>query len=97
MTENVSIASVVAVFISLLLEWFPALKTRWDTFNEGQKRGMMAAAVMLISLVVVLGNCYWWGEVCPESWVVTVRELFLTFLAAASVQQGVHRLLKRTE
>lgn len=97
MSENVSIAAGVAVLVSLLLEWFPALKARWDQFTEGQKRGMMAAAVMLISLVVILGNCYWWGEVCPEQWVVTLRELFLTFLAAASVQQGVHRLLKRPE
>lgn len=95
MNENMSVAAVVAVLVSLLLEWFPALKAWWEKFTAAQKQGMMAGAVAVISILAVLGNCYWWGDVCPESWVVLLRETFLTFLTAAAVQQGVHLLSKR--
>lgn len=97
MNENMSIAAVVAVLISLMLEWFPGLKAWWEKYSEAQKRGLMALAVAVVSVAVVLGNCYWWGEVCPESWVVFLRDTLLTFLAAASVQQGVHLLTKKPE
>lgn len=96
MNENMSVAAVVAVLVSLLLEWFPALKAWFEKFSAGQKQGLMAATVAVISVVVVLGNCYWWGEVCPESWIVMLRDTFLTFLAAATVQQGVHLLSKKS-
>lgn len=97
MSENMSVAAIVAVLVSLLLEWFPALKTWWEKFSSAQKQGMMAATVAVISAVVVVGNCYWWGETCPEKWTGTLLEIFLTFLAAAGVQQGVHLLTKKPE
>ena len=45
MTENMSVAAIVATIVSLLLEWFPGLNTWWDGFTEAQKRGIMAAIV----------------------------------------------------
>lgn len=95
MAENMSVAAVVAVFVSLLLEWFPGLKGWWEKFTGGQKQGIMALLVAVVSVGVVLGNCYWWGEVCPANWVVFLRDTFLTFLAAATVNQGIHQLSKR--
>lgn len=97
MTENMTIATTIAVLLSLVLEWFPGLKPRWDLLSEAQKRGLMAAAVAVISVVVVLGNCYWWGEVCPEKWTGALLDIFMAFIVAAGVQQGVHRLTKRPE
>ncbi len=97
MTENMSIATIIAVVISMLLEWFPALKVRWDKLSEGQKRGIMGVMVAVVTVVVVLGNCYWWGEVCPEKWTATLLEIFIAFLVAAGVQQGVHRLAKKPD
>lgn len=95
MTENMSVAAFVAVIVSLLLEWFPGLKTWWDKFSEAQKRGMMAGAVAVLSIGLVALNC-WRGVVCPEDWWATVWEIVVVFLTAATVQQGVHRLLKRS-
>ncbi len=95
MNENISIAAIVATIVSLLLEWFPGLSAWWEKFTTAQKQGLMAFIVALTSVVVVAGNCYWWGEVCPENWVIFLREVLLAFLAAAAVNQGVHLLTKR--
>lgn len=95
MTENMTVAAFVAVVVALLMDWFPGLRAWWDRFAEGQKRGIMAAIVALISVVVVIGNCYWWGDTCPADWWAAVWEIVLVFLAAATANQGVHRLLKR--
>lgn len=97
MTENMSIATLVAVVLSLALEWFPKLNVWWDGFTDAQKRGLMAAAVAVITIVVTLGNCYWWGEVCPEKWTTALLDVLMAFLVAAGVQQGVHRLTKKPE
>ena len=95
MNENVTIAAIVATIISLLLEWFPGLKMWWEKYTGAQKQGIMALIVALVSVVTVVGNCYWWGEICPENWAIFLREVLLAFLAAAAVNQGVHLLTKR--
>ena len=95
MNENVTIAAIVATIVSLMLEWFPGLKTWWEQYTGPQKQGLMALIVALVSVVTVVGNCYWWGEVCPANWAIFLREVLLAFLAAAAVNQGVHMLSKR--
>jgi len=95
MNENVAIAAIVATIVSLLLEWFPGLKAWWEKYTGAQKQGLMALIVAIVSVVTVLGNCYWWGEICPENWAVFLKEILLAFLAAAAVNQGVHLLSKR--
>lgn len=95
MFESMSIASVVAAVVSLLLELIPGFKARWDKLTGRQKQILIALFVAVVSVGVVLGNCYWWGEVCPASWIVFLRDTFLTFLAAATVSQGIHQLSKR--
>lgn len=92
--ENLSIAAVVATAVSLLLEWIPPLKVRWDLLSSAQKRGIMAAVVALISLIVAGVNCAAY-EVCPADWIRFVVEVFLVFLGAAAAQQGAYALLKK--
>ena len=92
--QNVSISALLAVIVSLLLEWFPWLSTWWEQFTAAQKRGMMAGAVALISIGVAGVNCAAY-DVCPADWLVFVRDAFLVFVAAAAGQQGVYALLKR--
>lgn len=94
MNDELTVSALVAVIVSLLLEWFPKLRGWWDKFSESQKRGMMALAVMLISLAVVGVNCAAY-DTCPADWIVAVRDLFLIFIATAAGQQGVYALLKR--
>lgn len=95
MNENMSIAAIVATIVALLLEWFPGLRTWWEGFTSAQRQGIMAGIVAVTSVVVVVGNCYLWGEVCPADWAAFLREILLAFLAAAAVNQGVHLLTKR--
>lgn len=94
MIENASIAAIVAVVVSLLLEWFPALNGWWDGFSSSQKRGIMAAVVGVISLAVVGVNCAAY-QTCPADWLATVRDIVLVFIAAAAGQQGTFLLAKK--
>ena len=96
MTENMSVAAIVATIVSLLLEWFPGLNTWWDGFTEAQKRGIMAAIVAAISIAALGINCAYYGT-CPADWLAAVRDVVLVFIAAAAGSQGVHLLSKRTE
>ena len=96
MTENMSVAAIVATIVSLLLEWFPGLNTWWDGFTEAQKRGIMAAIVAALSIASLGVNCAYYGT-CPADWLVAVRDVVLVFIAAAAGSQGVHLLSKRTE
>ena len=92
--ENMSVAAIVATVVSLLLEWFPGLRSWWEGFTAAQKQGIMAGTVAIISLGAVGVNCAR-GVVCPVDWWAAVWEIFVAFLAAAAVQQGVHLLTKR--
>ena len=84
--ENVSVAAVVAVVVSLLLEWFPGLNGWWERFTAAQKRGLMAAVVAVISLAVAGVNCAAY-ETCPADWLRFVVEVFLVFLGSAAAQR----------
>lgn len=92
--ENVSVAALVAVLVSLVLEWFPAVRGWWDGFSSAQKQGIMAGIVAVISIAVLGINCAAY-QTCPADWLVAVRDVFLVFIAAAAGQQGVHLLTKR--
>jgi hypothetical protein len=96
MENNVGLAAIVAVVVSLVLEWFPGLSTWWDTYSAAQKRGIMAAIVAAISIAALGINCAYYGT-CPADWLAAVRDVVLVFIAAAAGSQGVHLLSKRTE
>ena len=95
MSENMSVAAIVAVVVSLLLEWFPGLRAWFEKFTAAQKQGMMAGVVAVISIAVVLGNCYWWGDVCPASVWDAVGEILIVALLAAAGNQAVHAMTRR--
>lgn len=95
MSETMSIATIVAVLISLFVEWFPGVAAWWEKFTEAQKRGIMALTVAVVTVAVAGLNCVW-KDVCPADWPAFLNELLLAFIVAASAQQGIHLLSKRS-
>jgi hypothetical protein len=87
--------TLVSVLLSLALEWFPGLKDWWEPLTEGQKRGLIAAAVAVFSLAGLGINCGYY-DVCPTDWLAAVKEVALTFVVAAAGVSGVYVLAKRT-
>ena len=43
--------------LSLAFNYIPDLKKRWDTFDETQKRALMALMLAVISALLVLLSC----------------------------------------
>ena len=96
-SESLTPAVIAAALLSIVLEWFPGVASWFAGLTPARRAGINALLVALISVVAVLGNCYWWGDVCPEKWTATLMEIFIAFLVAAGVQQGVHRLAKKPD
>ena len=94
MGESMTTAALLAALLSLVMEWAPKVRTWWEAQSETRKRGLMALGVAVITLATVGGNC-WIYDACPADWVTTVKDVFLTFLVAAAVNQGTYGLLKR--
>jgi hypothetical protein len=96
MTQNASVAAIVAAIISLLVEWSPGLAVKWHSLTAAQRQIYMALAVALVSAGTVGVNCAAYDQ-CPADWLAWVTQLFVSFLAAAAANQSVHQLTRRSK
>jgi len=64
-SETLTPAVIAAALLSIVLEWFPGVAGWFAGLTPARRAGINALLVALISIVAVLGNCYWWGDVCP--------------------------------
>jgi hypothetical protein len=88
-------ALLASALLSLVLEWFPGVAGWWSGLTPARRAGINALLVALISVVSVLGNCYWWGSTCPADLWAAIAEVLLTALLAAAGNQAVHAMTKR--
>jgi hypothetical protein len=88
-------AVLAAAVLSVVLEWVPRVASWWHALTPAKRAAINAMLVALISVVSVLGNCYWWGEVCPADLWAAIAEVLLTALLAAAGNQAVHAMTKR--
>lgn len=93
--ESLTPAVLAAALLSLILEWFPGLAGWWAGLSPAKRAGINALLVALISVVSVLGNCYWWGDVCPADLWAAVGEILVVALLAAAGNQAVHLMTRR--
>jgi hypothetical protein len=95
-TPNLLVA-IVAVILAVLFDWLPGLKTWYDKFTDGQKRGIMAL-LLLITTAAVLGiSCAaWWplGITCNAE---GIRSAIYMLVLAIAINQGTHILTKPTD
>jgi hypothetical protein len=63
--------------------------------TPARRAGINALLVALISVISVLGNCYWWGSTCPADLWAAIAEVLLTALLAAAGNQAVHSMTRR--
>lgn len=93
--ESLTPAVITAALLSIVLEWFPGIAGWWAGLTPARRAGINALLVALISVVAVLGNCYWWGDVCPANVWNIVGDILLVALLAAAGNQAVHRMTRR--
>lgn len=93
--EQVTPAVIAAALLSLILEWFPGLGDKWEELPAAKKTAINAALVALISIASVLGRCYWWGDVCPDSFWKAISGVLVTFLLAAAANQATYQATRR--
>ena len=91
LVEQATPAVILAAILSVVMEWFPKLRDKWEELNENRKRGLMALGVAIITLITLGYNCYGRGE-CPADWTATVMSVLWVALMAAASNQLTHSL-----
>lgn len=92
---SITPAVIVAALLSILLEWSPVLSTWWQSLTAARRAMINALLVAVVSILSVLGNCYWWGTTCPADIWQAILQILLTALLAGGGNQFVHAFSKR--
>jgi hypothetical protein len=83
-----------SVILALLFDWLPGLKTWYDKFGDGQKRGLMAGLLVLITGAVFGLSCAGWLQ---TGWMCTgtgIQDAVFLLVLAIAINQGIHNLTK---
>lgn len=83
-----------AVILALLFDWLPGLKTWYDKFSEGQKRGLMAGLLVIVTGAVFGLSCAGWlqtGLLCNG---IGIQDALFLLVLAVAINQGFHGLTK---
>jgi hypothetical protein len=83
-----------SVILALLFDWLPGLQSWYDKFGNGQKRGLMAGLLVIVTGGAFGLSCAGWlatGWLCNGTGIQNA--VFLLVLAIA-INQGIHNLAK---
>lgn len=93
MTPEVLVA-LGAVILAVLFDWVPKLQIWYDKLGNGQKRGLMAGLLVILTGGVFGLGCAGWivtGWTCNSDGIQSA--VYLLVLAVA-INQGIHSLTK---
>ena len=88
-------ALIFTALLSLALEWLPGVSTWFAALTPAKKTSINALGVTLVSIISVVGGCYWWGSVCPENVWQAIGNVLLLGLLGMATNQGVYQATKR--
>lgn len=87
---------LAATILALVCDWFPPVKSRYDTLTEGQKRFTMVVLLAVSALLVFGLRCFgiFFSQTCNAA---STRDILTLFLLALAVNQGIHFGTKPTK
>lgn len=89
------LVSIAAIFLAVLFDWLPGLKTWYnDKLGDGQKRGLMAGLLVIVTGAVFGLSCAGWlltGWLCNG---IGIQDAVFLLLFAIAINQGFHSLTK---
>jgi hypothetical protein len=88
------LVAFAAMFLAILFDWLPGLKNWYDKYSDGQKRGLMAGCLVLITGAVFGLSCAGWlttGWLCNGQ---GVQDAVFLLILAIAINQGFHSLTK---
>lgn len=88
-------ALIFAALLSVSLEWLPGLSAWFAKLTPAKKTSINALGVTLVSVISVVGACYWWGDTCPDSMWQAIGNILLLGLLGMATNQGVYQATKR--
>lgn len=89
-----TLIAFAAVVLAIVFDWFPGLKTWYDNLGDGQKRGLMAGLLVIVTGAVFGLSCAGWlqtGWLCN---VIGIQDAIFLLVLAIAINQGVHSLTK---
>jgi hypothetical protein len=84
----------VSVILAVLFDWLPGLRPWYDKFDNGQKRGLMAGLLVIVTGAVFGLSCAGWlqtGWLCNGT---GIQDAIFLLILAVAINQGIHSLTK---
>ena len=89
-----SMIAFAAAFLAIICDWIPGLKTWYDKLGNGQKRGLMAGLLVIVTGAVFGLSCAGWlqtGWLCSGT---GIQDAVFLLILAVAINQGIHSLTK---
>jgi hypothetical protein len=83
-----------SVILAVLFDWLPGLKSWYDKYSDGAKRGLMAGLLVLVTGGAFGLGCAGWiqaGWACSG---VGIQGAVYLLVIAVAINQGIHSLTK---
>jgi len=93
--ETITPAVIAAAILSIVLEWFPGVAAWFEALTSAKKATINALLIAAISAGAVLGQCYLWGDTCPENAWSVAGEILIVLLLASAGNQAVYAMTRR--
>ena len=85
MENSLNISVVAGIVLSILFEYVPGIAGWYEGLDKRGKQGVMALALLLVSLATCGFSCLGWfntGLTCDEKGVLELVKLFIAALVA---------------
>ena len=90
-----SVSVVLAVLLSIVMEWVPGFSGWWDGLSSAKKAQLMALFVALTTVALAAARCYAYDGVCPANWVQLVMDTLAVAILSLAGNQGFHYIAKQ--
>lgn len=90
------IVGIVSGVLAFLFEYFPPVSKWYDGLSTATKKQFMFGALFLTVAVVFAGGCYGVFVTALACTVAGGVQAFQLLFAAVAINQGVHRLIKKS-
>lgn len=93
--EGLNISVIAGVALSLIFEYVPGVAPWYDALEKRQKQGVMALALLLVSLAIFGLACVKWFDVGVSCDVAGIQELVKMFFAALVANQSTYLITRK--
>lgn len=95
MEQSLNISVVAGIVLSLIFEYIPGVSGWYDALDKRQKQGVMAIALLVVTLAVFGLACVGWFNTGVSCDVAGIQQLIALFVAALVANQSTYLITRK--